>query len=109
MITAVCLFFNLINYLNIILSQTIPFKRFNMVIKKNNLCVSVTLFHYITGGNRITFWSFRKDDATGPSSNVSRKTSQQSQQMHTSSITCIDISRDGTMAVTGNLYFQFSR
>ncbi|GLG97135.1 F-box/WD repeat-containing protein 7 [Gryllus bimaculatus] len=59
------------------------------------------------GGNRITFWSFRRDDATGavlPSSiNNNRKTSQQCPQPHTAAITCLDISRDGTMAVTGSV------
>lgn len=62
----------------------------------------------ISGGNRITFWSFRREDAIGPTSGrisplgSSRKTSQQSQQNHTAPITCLDISRDGLMAVTGS-------
>ncbi|PSN37379.1 hypothetical protein C0J52_19650 [Blattella germanica] len=60
------------------------------------------------GGNRITFWSFRREDAISPTSggispvSNSRKTSQQSQQNHTAPITCLDISRDGLMAVTGS-------
>jgi len=62
---------------------------------------------YISGGNRITFWSFRREDAIGPTSGSispvgsSRKTSQQCQQSHTAPVTCLDISRDGLMAVTG--------
>jgi hypothetical protein len=61
----------------------------------------------ISGGSRITFWSFRREDAIGPTSgsispvSSSRKTSQQYQQSHTAPITCLDISRDGLMAVTG--------
>ncbi|XP_049942860.1 protein qui-1 [Schistocerca serialis cubense] len=55
-----------------------------------------------SGGNRITFWSFRRDDATGHTTSI-RKTSQHSQQMHSAAITCLDISRDGTMAVTGGV------
>jgi hypothetical protein len=64
-------------------------------------------FGYISGGNRITFWSFRREDAIGPTSgsispvSSSRKTTQQPQQSHTAPITCLDISRDGLMAVTG--------
>lgn len=61
----------------------------------------------ISGSNRITFWSFRREDAIGPTSGSispvgsSRKTSQQCQQSHTAPVTCLDISRDGLMAVTG--------
>ncbi|PNF24563.1 hypothetical protein B7P43_G05388 [Cryptotermes secundus] len=66
-------------------------------------------FLLTAGGNRITFWSFHREDAIGPTSgsispvSSSRKTSQQSQQSHTAPITCLDISRDGLMAVTGSV------
>ncbi|KAJ9583451.1 hypothetical protein L9F63_022204, partial [Diploptera punctata] len=66
-------------------------------------------FLLTAGGNRITFWSFRREDAIGPTSDGlspvsnTRKTSQQSQQPHTAPITCLDVSRDGLMAVTGSV------
>ncbi|XP_069684220.1 protein qui-1 [Periplaneta americana] len=66
-------------------------------------------FLLTAGGNRITFWSFRREDAIGPTSgglspvSNSRKTSQQSLQSHTAPVTCLDISRDGLMAVTGSV------
>ncbi|CAG2053362.1 unnamed protein product [Timema podura] len=65
-------------------------------------------FLLTAGGNRITFWSFRRDGSTAVSEiegllldkTDSRTTSSQYVQHHTAAITCLDISRDGTMAVT---------
>uniref|UniRef100_A0A8D9ERW0 Uncharacterized WD repeat-containing protein alr3466 n=1 Tax=Cacopsylla melanoneura TaxID=428564 RepID=A0A8D9ERW0_9HEMI len=59
-------------------------------------------FLITSGGTRLTFWSFRKEDnefAEEPE--PSRKAS--SKRPHSSVITCLDVSRDGTVAVTGGM------
>ncbi|XP_039293837.1 NACHT domain- and WD repeat-containing protein 1 [Nilaparvata lugens] len=61
-------------------------------------------FLITAGGNRITFWSFRKEDGVGIDElgvQMSGKPPNQAQRPHTASISCLDISRDGTTAVTG--------
>lgn len=57
----------------------------------------------MTGGNRITAWSFRKEDGIGVEDIGTPLTSKSSstQKPHTAPINCLDISRDGTTAVTG--------
>ncbi|BES93370.1 WD domain, G-beta repeat [Nesidiocoris tenuis] len=64
-------------------------------------------FLITAGGNRITFWSFRKEDGVGvdemSAPQLSGKQLNQSQRPHTAPITCCDISRDGITAVTGSM------
>ncbi|XP_068081226.1 protein qui-1 [Anabrus simplex] len=67
-------------------------------------------FLLTAGTNRITFWSFRRDDAAGSTGSGdlspvinNRKTAQQVLRHHTAPVTCVDISRDGTMGVTGSV------
>lgn len=57
----------------------------------------------LLGGNRITAWSFRKEDGVGVEEigpTLSSKSSS-AQKPHSAPINCLDISRDGTTAVTG--------
>ncbi|KAL1138690.1 hypothetical protein AAG570_008752 [Ranatra chinensis] len=69
--------------------------------------VKVTInddFLITAGGNRITFWSFRKEDGVGVEDSgpiVTGKSHHQSKRFHTAPISCCEISRDGTTAVTG--------
>ncbi|XP_046664715.1 protein qui-1, partial [Homalodisca vitripennis] len=60
-------------------------------------------FLITAGGNRITAWSFRKEDGIGVEDIGPTMTSKTSsaQKPHTAPINCLDISRDGTIAVTG--------
>nr|XP_014277406.2 NACHT domain- and WD repeat-containing protein 1 [Halyomorpha halys] len=63
-------------------------------------------FLITAGGNRITFWSFRKEDGIGIDESimpVTGKSQSQAQRPHTAPITCCDISRDGITAVTGSM------
>ncbi|XP_014253729.1 NACHT domain- and WD repeat-containing protein 1 [Cimex lectularius] len=63
-------------------------------------------FLITAGGNRITFWSFRKEDGVGVDDAVqpmSGKAQNQAQRLHTAPITCCDISRDGITSVTGSM------
>ncbi|KAK9511752.1 hypothetical protein O3M35_000355 [Rhynocoris fuscipes] len=63
-------------------------------------------FLITAGGNRITFWSFRKEDGVGVDDTlpvITGKSQNQSQRFHTAPITCCDISRDGLTAVTGSM------
>ncbi|RZF35449.1 hypothetical protein LSTR_LSTR014141 [Laodelphax striatellus] len=56
-------------------------------------------FLITAGGNRITFWSFRKEDGVGIDelgNQMTGKAPNQAQRPHTASISCLDISRDGT-------------
>ncbi|XP_075232823.1 NACHT domain- and WD repeat-containing protein 1 isoform X2 [Lycorma delicatula] len=62
-------------------------------------------FLITAGGNRITFWSFRKEDGIGIEEiglPMTGKPQNQAQRPHTGPISCLDISRDGTTAVTGS-------
>jgi hypothetical protein len=52
-----------------------------------------------TGNGKIAYWNFRK---MGGAQSINKQPSPLSKKPHTMAITCLDISRDGTMAVTGN-------
>ncbi|VVC25017.1 Hypothetical protein CINCED_3A014644 [Cinara cedri] len=55
----------------------------------------------VTAGNgKIAYWNFRK---MGSGQTINKQPSSLSKKPHTMAITCLDISRDGTMAVTGGL------
>ncbi|KAL4131074.1 hypothetical protein QTP88_008425 [Uroleucon formosanum] len=55
----------------------------------------------VTAGNgKIAYWNFRK---MGSAHTINKQSSPLSRKPHTGAITCLDISRDGTMAVTGGL------
>ena len=58
-------------------------------------------FLITAGGNRLTYWSFRGEEAPVRASKPAGK--QESIQPHTAPIACLDISRDGAMAVTGGV------
>ncbi|CAH0392958.1 unnamed protein product [Bemisia tabaci] len=54
------------------------------------------------GGNRLTYWSFRREDGVGLEEYfVLGKHSSQVKKPHTGPITCLEVSRDGLTAVTG--------
>ncbi|XP_026685419.1 uncharacterized protein LOC103517582, partial [Diaphorina citri] len=56
-------------------------------------------FLITSGGTRLTFWSFRKEDnELGEEPELPRKSS--TKRPHSSPISCLDVSRDGTVAVT---------
>ncbi|XP_023287778.1 NACHT domain- and WD repeat-containing protein 1 [Orussus abietinus] len=68
-------------------------------------CVRVTDkddFLITAGGGRVTYWSFRGEEATALKP-TKPGTKQESLQPHTAAITCLDISRDGATAVTGGV------
>lgn len=48
----------------------------------------------------MTYWSFRGEEAPSKPQKLGK---QESLQPHTSPISCLDISRDGAMAVTGGV------
>ncbi|XP_053995458.1 protein qui-1 [Hylaeus anthracinus] len=50
--------------------------------------------------NRVTYWSFRGEEAFSKPKKTGK---QESLHPHTASISCLDISRDGAMAVTGGV------
>ncbi|XP_072745526.1 protein qui-1 [Anoplolepis gracilipes] len=52
------------------------------------------------GGSRVTYWSFRGEE---PPPKPQKPGKQDSLQPHTAPISCLDISRDGAMAVTGGV------
>ncbi|EFN73134.1 Uncharacterized WD repeat-containing protein alr3466 [Camponotus floridanus] len=52
------------------------------------------------GGGRVTYWSFRGEE---PPPKPQKPGKQDSLQPHTAPISCLDISRDGAMAVTGGV------
>ncbi|XP_017797968.1 PREDICTED: NACHT domain- and WD repeat-containing protein 1 [Habropoda laboriosa] len=55
----------------------------------------------ITGcGNQVIYWSFRGED---PHFKPQKSSRQKSLHPHTAPISCLDISRDGVMAVTGGV------
>ncbi|XP_043276918.1 NACHT domain- and WD repeat-containing protein 1 isoform X2 [Venturia canescens] len=58
-------------------------------------------FLITAGGNRLIYWSFRAEE--GPMRPNKPPGKQDSLQTHTAAITCLDISRDGAMAVTGGV------
>lgn len=57
-------------------------------------------FLITAGGNKLTYWSFRGEEAPRASKPGKK---QESLQPHSAPISCIDISRDGSMAVTGGV------
>ncbi|KAI4490814.1 hypothetical protein M0804_003758 [Polistes exclamans] len=57
-------------------------------------------FLITAGGGRVTYWSFRGEEAPSKPQKLGK---QESLQPHTSPISCLDISRDGAMAVTGGV------
>ncbi|XP_076220593.1 protein qui-1 isoform X3 [Nomia melanderi] len=57
-------------------------------------------FLITAAGDRVTYWSFRGEEAFLKSLKSGK---QESLHPHTASITCLDISRDGAMAVTGGV------
>lgn len=59
------------------------------------------LFSAHTGNGKIAYWNFRK---MGSAQSINKQPSPLSRKPHTMAITCLDISRDGTMAVTGNIF-----
>lgn len=64
-------------------------------------CVKATEkddFLITAGGGRVTYWSFRSEEARPKPGKK-----QESLQLHTAPISCLDISRDGAMAVTGGV------
>ncbi|KAK0161111.1 hypothetical protein PV327_009624 [Microctonus hyperodae] len=66
-------------------------------------CVKVTDkddFLITSSGNRVTYWSFRGEETA---LKTKSGTKSESIQLHTASISCLDISRDGAMAVTGGI------
>ncbi|XP_018400635.1 PREDICTED: NACHT domain- and WD repeat-containing protein 1 [Cyphomyrmex costatus] len=52
------------------------------------------------GGGRVTYWSFRGEE---PPPKPQKPGKQDTLQPHTAPISCLDISRDGAMAVTGGV------
>uniref|UniRef100_A0A1B6DYW3 Uncharacterized protein n=2 Tax=Clastoptera arizonana TaxID=38151 RepID=A0A1B6DYW3_9HEMI len=63
-------------------------------------------FLITAGGNRLTAWSFRKEDGVGveeSSSTITNNKTSLAQRPHSAPITCLEISRDGTTAVTGGM------
>lgn len=52
------------------------------------------------GGGRVTYWSFRGEE---PPPKPQKPGKQDSLQPHTAPISCLDISSDGAMAVTGGV------
>lgn len=60
---------------------------------------------FLTGNGKIAYWNFRK---MGGSQSINKQPSPLSRKPHTMAITCLDISRDGTMAVTGNEQLSIS-
>ncbi|EFN75451.1 Uncharacterized WD repeat-containing protein alr3466 [Harpegnathos saltator] len=52
------------------------------------------------GGGRVTYWSFRGEE---PPPKPQKPGKQDTLQPHTAPISCLDISRDGVMAVTGGV------
>lgn len=59
-----------------------------------------------SGGNRLTAWSFRKEDGVGVeelNNTITNNKSSSIQRPHSAPITCLEISRDGTTAVTGGV------
>lgn len=57
-------------------------------------------FLITASGDRVTYWSFRGEEAP---SKPPKSAKQESLHHHTSPISCLDISRDGAMAVTGGV------
>ncbi|XP_050542429.1 protein qui-1 isoform X2 [Daktulosphaira vitifoliae] len=57
-------------------------------------------FLVTAGDGKIAYWNFRK---MGNAQVINKHPSSLSKKPHTMAITCLDISRDGTMAVTGGL------
>ncbi|XP_015605935.1 NACHT domain- and WD repeat-containing protein 1 isoform X2 [Cephus cinctus] len=58
-------------------------------------------FLITAGGGRVTYWSFRGEEVPPRPSKPGGK--QESLQPHTAPISCLDVSRDGAMAVTGGV------
>lgn len=62
------------------------------------LIFTLIFFGMDSGGNKITYWSFRpEDECLGDGAKVNAK-----KQEHTAAITCAAISRDGVLSVTGS-------
>lgn len=57
-------------------------------------------FLITAAGDRVTYWSFRGEEGHSKPPKSGR---QESLHPHTSPISCLDISRDGGMAVTGGV------
>ncbi|XP_078041710.1 NACHT domain- and WD repeat-containing protein 1 isoform X1 [Augochlora pura] len=57
-------------------------------------------FLITAAGDRVTYWSFRGEEAF---LKTLKSGKQESLHPHTASISCLDISRDGAMAVTGGV------
>ena len=57
-------------------------------------------FLITASGDRVTYWSFRGEEAHAK---VQKSSKQESLHPHTAPISCLDISRDGAMAVTGGV------
>ena len=53
-------------------------------------------FFFSSGGTKVTFWSFRQEE-------IPNNKKPSAAKNHTGHITCLCISRDGTIAATGNL------
>lgn len=66
---------------------------FAQVTKKDDFLIT-------GGGNRVTYWSFRGEEAP---SKPQKPGKQDLLQPHTAAISCLDISRDGATAVTGGV------
>ncbi|XP_015433312.1 PREDICTED: NACHT domain- and WD repeat-containing protein 1 [Dufourea novaeangliae] len=63
------------------------------VTEKDDFLITAT-------GDRVTYWSFRGEEAL---SKPAKSGKSESLHPHTASISCLDISRDGAMAVTGGV------
>lgn len=58
--------------------------------------------HFVlAGGNRVHFYPFRSEDTVKSLLKLNKK-SQHHLQAHSAAITCIDIAKDGQLAVTGS-------
>lgn len=60
-------------------------------------------FLVTASGNRVIYWSFRDEETPRHCNKLRNHKQEQSIQPHNAPITCIDISRDGAMAVTGGV------
>lgn len=58
-------------------------------------------FLITAGGGRVNYWSFRGEEVAPRQSKSGSK--QESLQPHAAPISCLDVSRDGAMAVTGGV------
>lgn len=74
------------------------FFSYNILILRR-LSSSISSHFPVTGGTKITFWSFRQEE-----NRVKKPTSARN---HTGHITCLNVSRDGTIAATGKTSYFF--